>query len=333
VAPYLSVSGKGNGRMSTPPSSLKSFLTGLIDYAGLFPPAELPLIEAIEHYRRYRLDADAWMLSRFIIPVSQLAALTEHIDVSGNNYFDTGTAYSLLGQDGQNGPAFLKGIEQDIHTVKQFRRSHGTQAVLDIFEVRLPASDQAIHDVICQASHLLLAGGLRPFFEVPEGADWQPSANVAITAIGAYNRAQPSAPIGFKLRCGGVVATAFPSPKRVAAAIVMCREATVPLKATAGLHHPIRHYNDSVQTRMHGFVNFFGAGILAHVHGLGPQDIQTILEDEDADHFTFSDQMFTWQHLSATVEDIVSMRAQALISYGSCSFDEPREDLSVLGWL
>ena len=69
------------------------------------------------------------------------------------------------------------------------------------------------------------------------------------------------------------------------------------------------------------------------MHGLGPQDIQTILEDEDADHFTFSDQMFTWQHLSATVEDIVSMRAQALISYGSCSFDEPREDLSVLGWL
>ena len=34
--------------------SLRTFMNGLIDYAGLFPPADLPLNEAIEEKKKDR---------------------------------------------------------------------------------------------------------------------------------------------------------------------------------------------------------------------------------------------------------------------------------------
>jgi hypothetical protein len=51
----------------------RELLSGLIDYAGLFPPASLALIEAIRNYQSYRDGPHAWMLARFVIP----AALAE----------------------------------------------------------------------------------------------------------------------------------------------------------------------------------------------------------------------------------------------------------------
>ncbi|MEO0559517.1 MAG: hypothetical protein AAF170_15180 [Bacteroidota bacterium] len=52
-------------------SSQRAFLSGLIDYAGLFPPAALDLRPALFTYLRDRKGPDAWMLNRFILPVSR----------------------------------------------------------------------------------------------------------------------------------------------------------------------------------------------------------------------------------------------------------------------
>jgi hypothetical protein len=128
-------------------------------------------------------------------------------------------------------------------------------------------------------------------------------------------------------------AATFPTPAQVAFALITARDLNVPMKATAGLHHPIRRYDDSVQTHMHGFLNVFGGGILAHVHQLDQAAVQTILEDENPADFTFNDDAFAWQHLHATSEQIGRLRATALVSYGSCSFDEPRQDLQSLALL
>ena len=45
---------------------------GLIDYAGLFPPASLDLAAAVRNFTWYRLGDDNWMLGRFIVPASRL---------------------------------------------------------------------------------------------------------------------------------------------------------------------------------------------------------------------------------------------------------------------
>jgi hypothetical protein len=50
-------------------------MAGAVDYAGLFPPAQLPLADALAEYRRALAGADAWMLGRFIVPAVQLSVL------------------------------------------------------------------------------------------------------------------------------------------------------------------------------------------------------------------------------------------------------------------
>ncbi len=136
---------------------------------------------------------------------------------------------------------------------------------------------------------------------------------------------------GLKVRCGGSSAADFPSSADLTAALLCCRKMGVALKATAGLHHPLRHYDSSLKTMMHGFINVFGAGILAHVHHLDSKTTQAILDDELADNFRFTEESFAWRDLAASVDEIAEVRQKALISYGSCSFEEPYQDLQALG--
>jgi hypothetical protein len=174
--------------------------------------------------------------------------------------------------------------------------------------------------------------GLTVYYEVPLDDHWNDNLTAAIAAIAENNR-QIGHRNGFKLRCGGVVASAFPSSEQIAHALILCRDHDVPLKATAGLHHPIRHYNESVQTKMHGFINVFAAGILADVHQLSIDQTTAIINDEESGHFSFTESHFNWKNISATADQIASIRDARLIAYGSCSFDEPRDDLRALGWL
>jgi len=137
----------------------------------------------------------------------------------------------------------------------------------------------------------------------------------------------------FKFRCGGVTSDAFPSPEQVAVVIATCRDARVALKFTAGLHHPVRHFNKSVGTRMHGFLNVFGAGVLAWAHGLDAAALQQVIEIEDPKAFTFDGDRFAVAGHSLDIDGIAAGRGAFATSYGSCSFDEPREDLEALGLL
>jgi hypothetical protein len=84
---------------------------------------------------------------------------------------------------------------------------------------------------------------------------------------------------------------------------------------------------------MHGFVNVFGAGVLGQVHGLDEERLGAILEDEDATHFSFDKHGFAWKEWHSTAPEAAFARHEAVVSFGSCSFDEPRDDLRALGWL
>ncbi len=54
-------------------SSLKNFLSKIIDYAGMFPPANLDLKSAFNNYLDYISNSPySWMLAKFIIPASKL---------------------------------------------------------------------------------------------------------------------------------------------------------------------------------------------------------------------------------------------------------------------
>jgi hypothetical protein len=54
-------------------ASLRALLANIIDYAGLYPPASLPLPIVAERYRGFLASPDKWILNRLVLPASKLA--------------------------------------------------------------------------------------------------------------------------------------------------------------------------------------------------------------------------------------------------------------------
>lgn len=309
--------------------SLRAFMAHLIDYAGLFPPASLELAPAISNYAAYRADADAWMLGRFVCPAARLDELDEHVALFAGG---PPLAIAAIGRRSDRA-TFLEGLDKDIEAIAAFRARHGDAVAVELLELPLPPG-RVESATLAQLAEQATNAGLLAFCELPAPLDdgWIAAQSQALAALGAHN-GSGLPPLAYKLRTGGVTAEAFPSPAQVATALVGARDAGVPMKCTAGLHHPFRQYRDEVGAAMHGFVNVFAAGILAHVHTLDAAATSAILADEDPAAFSFTADGLAWRGLTAPTRAITALRAGALLAFGSCSFDEPRDDLRALGLL
>ncbi|NBC18622.1 MAG: hypothetical protein GVY18_15065 [Bacteroidetes bacterium] len=314
---------------------LQALLAQIVDYAGLFPPAGLPLDEALPNYARYRRSPDAWMLARFVIPRGRLEDLAAHRDVIAS---DPPFVFSVLGTGGDDDDAFLDALTDDVATIEAFHAEHRGLVRADVMEVRLPPSllGAGADDVTAflEAVDERVADlGLTVFFEVPLDDDLRTTAPPLLHAMAAFNRVRDDVSVGFKMRTGGLDPDAIPSAEHVAAAVLACRDAGVAFKATAGLHHPVRHVDETLGVPMHGFFNLFGGAALAVVHDLDAAALVAILEDDDPDHFRFTGYDVAWQDLSAPADAVARTRETLATSFGSCSFDEPRDDLRTLGLL
>ncbi len=320
------------------------FMEKIIDYAGLFPPAQLPMDEAIRNYADYRNSTDEWMLSRFICPVNRLEELKDYKDSLFNN--GAPFRFSILSSNGQSQKQFFENLNTDLETIAQFTEYHGERVIADALEAKIPgnvllsADSSATAKFLNRIASAVEKNGppsLTAFYEAAFPKYWKNIIKAQIRGIAEHNHYISGArkfkryrQAGFKLRCGGVEPHMYPTPEQVAFVIANCRIKKVSLKATAGLHHPLRHFNGPGQVKMHGFLNVFGAGILAEAHELEQHDILEIIEDEDPKNFIFTKRAFAWKNLRASMQDIESARSNNVISFGSCSFDEPREDLSTL---
>jgi hypothetical protein len=309
------------------PPSLRALLSHLIDYAGLFPPAKLPLEQAIRNYATYRSCPEAWMLGRFICPAARLSELRPFV----TELFAGGPplAVSALGRGGNTLVEFAEGLLADAGDVEAFRQAHPGRVTVDVLETRVAPDlvEPANRDVGETLHQLLLAvrqSGLAVFCEAP--AD----PRKLLAQLRPAKEDEPA--VGFKLRCGGLDAKAFPAARLVAEVLHTCLRGGLPFKATAGLHHPLPRFDPAVGATMHGFVNLFTAGVLAQARKLRFSDIRFIIQQSDPSAFAFTDEGLRYGEHHATTEEIQAAR-RAVVSFGSCSFDEPRDDLRALGWL
>ena len=55
-------------------SAIDTLLDGLIDFAGLYPPASLDMQSMVERWAMSVVDDEAWLLSRVLVPIDQLDA-------------------------------------------------------------------------------------------------------------------------------------------------------------------------------------------------------------------------------------------------------------------
>ena len=300
-------------------ASLRALLAHAIDYAGLFPPANLELEAALRNYAEYLRSADTWMLGPFILPVAEFDAAAR-----GLAQFDTEhpLRISALGPRAENAAAFREALSAALDSMAAFRAVGGTAISIEQFEMPLPADLDA--EVLKAIRSNLATSQLSTFWEAKGDA-----AGRVVALIAANNRATAAPKLGFKLRTGGVKAEAFPSSTEIAAALLAAGNEKVPIKFTAGLHHPVRLFHESVQTKMHGFLNVLGAGVLALEHQWNEIQISRMLDDEDASSFCFTEDFFAWREWEIATERIRAHR-ELITSLGSCSFDEPREDLRAL---
>ena len=300
----------------------------LIDYAGLFPPALLDLDDAVAEYRSARTGPHRWLLGRFIITASRLEDLGGKLMSSMAAGEEPWAVSAILDGDVAGAAVLVRAFDAEMEP--------GAQVAL--LEVPLPAeaSDgrsraEAFSSVQTTVTAALNASIVAtPFFEVPRSADWRPGMANAIAALSDH-RSEAHRPLGAKLRCGGLAANAFPTSEQVAEFIYECTQHRLPFKATAGLHHPVRHFDAAVGTTRHGFLNLLMAGALAR-RGATREEIGAVVAEEEPGAFVLSAAGFKWRDDTVRVGELTEARAQ-FASYGSCSFDEPIADLVELGMI
>ncbi len=244
----------------------RALLELLIDHAPLFPPASLPLADALaEHEAALRGDV-AWMVNRFVCPASVLAALPA----------DRPPRLSIV----------LDGPWEERPALDDTR----AEAV----ELPMPANLAAV-----------AAAAPEVYVELP--TDEQLERRVErLAALG----------LRAKVRCGGA---ALPTVGELAAFIRCCRDAAVPFKATAGLHHAVRGKDG------HGFLNLLAAVVFG--------DEEDALAETDPRAFRLGPDAFAWRTHSAGAADLAAACRSTFVSIGSCSFSEPVDELRSLGVL
>jgi hypothetical protein len=288
------------GKAKEEMTAVETLLTGLIDYAGLYPPAGLDMRTAVRNYLSYQDGPHAFALGRFIVDIARADELHEAAgDALG------AMPLSLIA------PPEIDAQKLSVLIDKGFR----------IESVEIKCADLASIAELGRG----LPKNLERYIEVPIHDS---PARLDILAASRMHA---------KLRMGGVVPEAFPDAKSVALVLKEFLNRNTAFKATAGLHHPIRsrhhltYASDSSTAVMHGFLNLACASILLHSGWSVDEAVDTIEEeDPSAWHATLEVvrcRNFAWS--SAPLRDMRSF----FTSFGSCSFTEPIHDLEALGWL
>ena len=260
------------------------------------------------------------MLNTFVLPVIQFDSAKQLLP-----QFDPlhPLRVSALGPKTENAAAFcdtLAEIEADIRSLA----AHNVDLV-SVNQLEMWVPQDVDLPVLNEARSIL--GDLPAFWEAPVER-----AKETITLLAELNSEMDEPTFGFKLRTGGVTPDAFPTSAQIAQALVVPATHQVPIKFTAGLHHPLRQYREEVQTRMHGFLNVLGAAILAAEHKWNEKQTVAMLEDENPKSFSFDDEFFAWREWKIDLKPL-NNRRKFVTSLGSCIFDEPLEDLHALNFL
>jgi hypothetical protein len=292
-----------------------ALLAELVDYAGLFPPAALPLAEALARYDRHLTGGDAAQLGRFILPANQRDALAPWL---GRTWHDQ-RPLRLSVLAGPDDVTPLAAWAQDEPSVR-----------LEALELKPPleVSVAVWLDGLLGALAAADLLAVEVFVELPPGRDRQVLADLA-----RRQADQPLRRLGAKLRCGGVTADLVPPVARIATVLADARDGAVPLKFTAGLHHPVRGMDHTEGVPMHGFLNVYGAALLAHADELTATDLEPLLAETDAGAFRLGCEGFAWRERLVPAADVADLRRRLLGGFGSCSFREPLDDLRALGML
>jgi hypothetical protein len=91
-------------------------------------------------------------------------------------------------------------------------------------------------------------------------------------------------------------------------------------------------HDEATGGEMHGFLNVLVAMALIEAHDLTRGEIEQVLTEKDPRAFEIFEDSVSWKKYQANMEAVESVRG-IFVSYGSCSVEEPLEDLEEMGLL
>ena len=298
-------------RVPAASSALRTLVTGVVDYAGLFPPASLAMRDAAANYADYRASDDAWMLGRFVVPVSRLAeweSAVGSLEASQIAAWHGATLSVLLSGE--------FGTEAD--QIAAFNAAAPFGVRIDAAEGRTSTPDTVLATAAAMPDDVLL------YCELPHRAD-------PIDLLHAVR----SAGVRAKIRTGGVTPDAFLTSAEIVRFLRRCAELGITAKATAGLHHPMRgeyrltYAPDAIRGMMFGYLNVFLAAAAIRA-GASDAFATSVLENVDAAAFAIADGEVSVLGLPLPDAVLSQLRADGVVAFGSCSFREPVDELAAL---
>ncbi|WP_243056383.1 hypothetical protein [Nocardioides sp. SR21] len=267
---------------------------GLVDDAAIFPPGDVPLAEAAAAHQTRRSDPYADLVGTFVVKDLDLPALKA-----------TPLALSVVITGGAGQIAGTAALARKLHIA------------VEGVEIALRDPDDPVGNARRVAAAVDAARGegklddhVPVYVELPHvgsTGSWLAAADEV-----AANEFR------LKFRTGGLDASAFPAAPALAGWIDAALDRETPFKCTAGLHRAVRHTGED-GFEHHGFLNVLAATRNAFDGAALDEVVATLEEREPA--------------VLVENADGLDRARRWFTSFGSCSVQEPLDDLLAYGLL
>lgn len=316
--------------------ALEILITNLFDYAGIYPPEQKSLSEAVSCSLAFHqsLKRPHLLASNIVVGTGQITELEGLLQAQAQS---ESIDYKIctLGQSIQNQALSISAEHsEELNLIQEYNLTKmrlRSQRRIVSYEIKL---DRKLNQ---DFTFLRIAlRNLKAFFQEEKvqlcvecdlsSSTWEHEARGLIELFSEIDQSCRGAPLVFKLRGAGPSAV---TNEKLSLVLFQSALSNLSLKLTAGLHHPLiekERYGNSL-----GFINVLVALILsrAMVNKLSVAHIRECLEDVNLKNFAFGNHV-SWRNYKISIEELQALRNNFKFSIGSCSLHEPDDDLNRL---
>jgi hypothetical protein len=264
----------------------------LFDDAAIFPPGTAAMPDAVPSHIGWRSSPASQFVGAFVCSSPRWAEFAESLAAAGA----CGVGVSVT--------------VPVVAAVQDALAAGSAEPRATVVSVEVPVADQAGLDDALKLLDTVVLDGVTAFVELP----WSAIDHDACNRLAA-------GPHHLKIRTGGPSADSFPSEELLARMIGRAVEHHVPFKLTAGLHDAVRHHDPVTAFEHHGFLNVIVATAAA-LTGNNIHHVQSLLAAQDAEHVA--------ELVRRLPPEAVREIRRQFVSFGTCSIDEPLQDLMKL---
>ncbi|MGH3767760.1 MAG: hypothetical protein ACRDS0_26820 [Pseudonocardiaceae bacterium] len=277
------------------PPGVPPLLARLVDDAGLFPPSGVSVVDTVKAHLAARRAPYAGVIGFLLCPISRLGALVSALRKARPA---RPVALSLVADTG------LGGLPKAVSTALDNAK------LLDLRMIEVPAPSDVDANWLVQLTEFVPDDVVRVVEPRRGRPDWLAGVR-RVAEAGCWP----------KLRCGGKSVESFPSVEEVADFVTIATLTGQPFKATAGLHHAVRHHDQGTGLTHHGLLNML-VGTAQAVSGSSAHEA---LRCTDAAALA--------AEAGSLSEDSSRVVREVFACYGSVSLSDPVAELVRLGLL